>query len=416
MSGQRAALPLLALLVSAAAAGCDEKKSAPTSDGGADGATTSRAATSTIPGKPGCHPTIAGGALIASELEPGSVTIAAAHGKALVVNTLYRDNKASAERVVVSGAGTPEGKPEPVGSGALTWAAATRFAGELTTARFGSERDCKSGAIALEGAGAPRLMTPNYCRLGSMFAAAAHGELAIAATDGAAPGEPTGSDAPAVTDAVVFAGGKSSVVRLETFPPPKGDVLGAKIDSLAVAVGTTTAAVAYRIVRGATTELHVVKLSAAGAKLGKVEVVDRASVGAPALAFEGDTLHVIWPSRASNKEPFALRWTKWADGAAPMPTQKLGTGIITASAPSLAIEQSHFVLGWTDGERPGVVRIGASVRGILGAVELANIVSTPGVDAHDPKVAIDKGVMFAVWQELGSPKQELRASAITCLE
>jgi hypothetical protein len=259
---------------------------------------------------------------------------------------------------------------------------------------------------------APRGLATGQCHFSTAFAGAAHGEVAIAVMDGLV--DPAKGSVPTI-DAVVIAAGKSAPVRLESFPVPgTAATERPKVDALAAAAAAGATAAAYRVTRGAVQELHVVRLGLDGKPAGKVEVVDRGIVGAPAIAFDGETLNVVWAARADDKEPYVLRWTTWAAGAAPSPNQKLGTGVRSAYAPALAIDNGRFLLAWAEGDVTGVVKAGASTGGLAGALALAGAVSTPGVDAKSPVVALDGDTRFVVWQETAGGNTELRASPLAC--
>jgi len=404
-------------------------------------------AASLVQATPGCRLATPGGNALAGKLEPGSVTIAVVKGKALVVNTVYKDPRrldasdaadalesAKAERVVLASSGVPEGPFEPVVEPhtqdegpccAETWAVATAFHDELTTLSYGTSRSapdaCRGGTLMLKGAGAPVWMLEKSCRHASVLAGAARGDLAVALLDGPTTLPHAVKTWPAVADAVVQTGGtggKAKTLRLEQLGGGEG-FLG-RIEAPAAAVGKSMAAVAYRVVDATknTRELHVARFDAKGEKIGSVLVLEKGNVGAPTLAFEGDALHVVWASRGSDREPYALRWSKIVGTAAPAPPQRLGTGITSAFAPSLAIEDGgRILIAWMEGDdKTGTIKVGASTRGIASAIALAYPVSNPGTNARDPEVGLDGSAMFLVWQELGPKTQELRAAALKCRE
>ena len=419
-----AATALLAMLVAC------EKKSPPTTTLEAS-APPADAAVITLPDAlaPGCRAVVEGGTPVDGMQAPGTVTVAIAKGHALLVNTRFTEPRgdvaetASAWRVELSAiTGAIESKPTVVTAlhtsdepacCALTWAVATSFGGEpaalsLAATRAGA-KTCAGGTIAVQGRDATKGLATGQCNFSTAFAGAAHGETAIGVLDGIV--DPTKGSVPAV-DAVVHAAGKSTAVRLESFPTPgTATTERPKVDALAAAASAGVAAAAYRVTRGAVQEIHVVRLGLDGKPAGKVEVIDRGVVGAPALAFDGDTLHIVWAARGDTREPYVLRWTTWAAGAAPLANQKLGTGVRSAYAPALAIERGRFLLAWAEGDTTGVVKAGASDHGLAGALALAAAVSTPGVDAKSPAVAIDHDGMFVVWQ---SGNAELRASPLAC--
>jgi hypothetical protein len=147
-------------------------------------------------------------------------------------------------------------------------------------------------------------------------------------------------------------------------------------------------------------------------------VIDKGDVGAPTLAFVDDTLHVVWASRSSDKESYVLRWTKLSDTGVLSPIQRLSTGVGSAFAPALAIDENgRFLVAWMEGDdKRGIVKVGVSRRGMAAAVALARPVSNEATNARDPEVGLDKNAMFLVWQEYGKNTQELRAATLECLE
>lgn len=429
----RGVAALAAVAAVAAVAGC-EKKAAPVTTIEAS-APPADAAAVTLPdaAAPGCRAVVENGTALGGMQAPGAVTVALAKGHALLVSSRFTEAKgdvvetASASRLELSAVtGAVESKPDLVAAlhakdepacCPLAWASATAFGGELVTLSLGVTRSgpkvCAGGAIAVQGHGAAKALATGQCHFSTAFAGAAHGEVAIAVMDGIV--DPAKGSVPAV-NAVVFAAGKSAPVRLESFPVPgTATTERPKIDALAAAASAGAAAAAYRVSRGAVQELHVVRLALDGKPVGKVEVVDRGVVGAPTIAFDGETLHIIWSARADEKEPYVLRATTWAAGAAPLPNQKLGTGVRSAYAPALAIAEGRFLLAWAEGDTTGVVKAGASPKGLAGALALAGAVSTPGVDAKSPVVALDHDALFVAWQEVAAGREaELRASPLQC--
>lgn len=444
VSVRRAALIALGL-AALAASGCEEKKVAPPSNGGApaDAMTIPPAASGVVSAHPGCEAVVQGGAKLAGMLDPGVVSVAVLKGKALIVNTIFKQagpsgdggaadavETANASRTILSAVtGALESKPEPItephpkdepAGSPLTWGIATTFGDELSTLSLGTTRSgargCGGGTVMLKGAGAGegKAIAGGHCHFSTTLAGGARGDVAIAVTDGIV--DPAKGSVPAV-DAIVFSAGKAKPVRLESFAVPgTAATERPKVDALAAAASAGSVAAAFRVTRGAVQELHVVKLAPDGKQEGKVEVIDRGVIGAPALAFEGDTLHLVWATRASEKDAYSLHWTKWAKGGAPQAHQRLGTGVVSAYSPSLAIDGSRFLLAWTEGDKLGVVKAGASNSGLTGALALAGVISNAGIDAKTPRVALDRGSMFIVWEELAEKTKELRASPIRCQE
>ncbi len=450
MTGFRACtFAALAALSLAACDSCDKPKpsgdaagasSSPSSFLGADAAPSATSG-HLVQAAPGCRARTPGGSVLAGKLEPGNVTIAVHKGRALVVNTVFKDPRkldatdregtlesAKSERVVLASNGLPDGPFEPIiephapdeGPAApLTWAVATAFHDELATMSYGTTRSgasCAGGTLMLKGAASPIYMLPDkHCRFSSALAGAGRGDIAVALLDGPTQMPIIVKTWPAVAEAIVYFGGKALSTRLEDVSQ-EGTL--ARIEVPAAAVGKSLAAVAYRIVKPGSREIHVTMLDIKGNKVGKTEVLDKGDVGAPALAFDDDTLHVVWATRAADKDPYALRWAKMSSTGALAPSQRLGTGIVSAFAPALGFdERGRVLIAWMEGDdKRGVVKVGASKRGIASAVALGYVVSNEGTNARDPEVGLDKDAMFLVWQEYGKTTQELRAAALDCME
>lgn len=445
-------LGLALVVVATALAGCDSCNDKPTgapeagassasASASSDGAAPSSSTPTGIMAAPGCRARTTGGAALAGKLEAGNITVAVAGGKALVVNTVFKDPRkldntepdtamesAKSERVVLASNGLPDGPFEPViephgadeGTATpLTWAVATSFKNELATMSYGTGRSaasCAGGTLMTKGAGSPLYLLPDkHCRFASFLAGAGRGDLAIALVDGPTQIPITVKTWPAIAEAVVWSGGKATSISLESESHP-GQV--ARIEAPAAAVGKSRVAVAYRVVRPGARELHVTLLDTSGKRIGKTEILEKGDVGAPTIAFEGDDLHVVWASRSADKEPYALRWTKLT-GTGPLPApQRLLTPMGAAFAPALAIDETgRFLIAWMEGdEKQGAVKVGLSRRGIAAAVALASVVSNPKANARDPEVGLDRTTQFVVWQEYSSTTAELRAASLECRE
>lgn len=401
-----ASLPLL--LVSS----CDKKETAAAADGApTEAAAASASASHTVQGRPGCSLAVPGGSLL-PKLERGALSIAVTKGRALVVDTAPAGAKAA--RIMLGPTGAPDGAAEPIddvapkGSAALTFAAAVAFDTDLASVAFGyaanapTSAQCSDGVFVLKRSGptgARRDLT-HACRATTMLRAAARRELGIAILDG-----------PASADAWILDRTTTKHAHLETLGSSS-----ASIAETAAAAGATTLAGAWIVKEGAKRELHVARLSRTGERLGGVEVLDKQNVGSVSMAFEGDTLHVVWSSYRPDKQLYALRWTKWPAGGAPAAAQTIGTGVLSASAPAIAIDGSRFVLAWVEGdEKSAVVRVGSSKNGLAAVSGLANTVSNAGAAASGPVVAVENDAMFIAWTENGATP-EVRASAIKCVE
>ena len=384
--------------------------------GGASDAAASDATTHAVYGRPGCHPTLEGGTL--AKVAPGALSLAVVRDRALLVSTA----DGHADRIVLDRMGTPAGPLErvsdalPAGPGVATFAAAVAWDGRLTTVTYAARRptpsDCADGLLVAKSIepGASRRELTHDCRASSLFVAAARASVGIAffdRADGATRADGDPKAAPAIADVVVLSGAASLPLRVETIAG------GATIANAATAAGATSVAAAYVVAHDGTRELHVVQLGKDGKTNAKVEVFEKENVGTVTLAYEGDVLHVVWSSFVHERNRFVLRWSKWLAGAAPAAAQSLGTGVLSAATPSLAIDHGRFLLAWTNGdENATTVKVGASANGIAAIAGLANVVSTPTVVARDPVVALDGDAMFIAWKELA----EVHAASISCRE
>jgi hypothetical protein len=427
-AGAVAAVAVLAVFFAMRGGACNDKKSGAT-DGGADDDAAADAAAHVVHGRPGCHPTLEGGTL--AKVAPGTLSLAVVKDRALLVST----NGARAERIALDRMGAATGAVESdtdalaPATGVTIFAAATALDGYLGTLTYAARRptpaDCADGLLVtkLFEAGAPRReILAHSCRAASLLAAATRGSLGIAVLDGATKADGDPKTAPAVADVVVIAGLTSAQARVET----TGE--GATIAQAAAAAGATSVAAAWVVAHGGTRELHVVQLGANGKTTTKVEVLDKENVGTVTLAYEGDVLHVVWSSFVPQRNRSVLRWSKWLAGAEPSAAQTIGTGVLSAVTPSLAIDRGRFMLAWANGdEKETTVKVGASTSGIAAIAGLANVVSTPTVHAREPVVALDGDAMFVAWKELGSGGGErgrdageaaarVHAASISCRE
>ncbi len=392
---------------------------------GADADVTTRDAAATPPAAgvsrlPGCRALVQNGTRLSGVLgfttpSRGVHSVAVIDDKALVVSTrtasdasdasARTDARGSTARVQMSAVtGVPAGPAIERSDGAV--AAATSSGNALAVLSLHWDPSLASSAVILEAAEGPARTLAHGDFRGGAFAGAARGELGIALTSGVGP---EAIVLPSVY-AIVFTSSAAKTVRIERLEPR------AIIDSGAAAVGSNgLAAVAYRVVRGGVEELHVATLAADGKMVGRVEVVDRGHVEAPSIAFEGDTLHIVWESRAAETGRSVLRWIKRRTAAAPGPYQTLGTGVLDAHSPALAIEGDRFALAWSEGRDGRVVKAGSSTRGLSGALEGAVVVSDPQTLASRPKIAVHREATVVVWEETSGKTTELRASPLVCV-
>jgi hypothetical protein len=428
--GAVAAVGALVALV-ASRSDCNEKGSGGRANASASASASAEAADAAaraVHAEPGCHPTMAGGTL--AKVAPGALSLAVAKDHALLVGTVQLEphgwRGAQAQRIVLDRMGAPIGSVEtvtdalPVVRGVTTLAAALAENGRLTTLTYAARRpsatECTDGLLVSKvtevgnpGAARRELLT-HSCRSSSMLVAAARGALGIAFLDGATTADGDPKTAPGIADVVVIAGLGSSQTRLET-------ITDGAIVNAATAAGATSVAAAYVVAHDTTRELHVVQLRKDGKPATKVEVFDKQNVGTVTMAYEGDTLHVVWSSFLPERNRFVLRWSKWLAGAPPAATQSIGTGVLSAVTPSLAVDRGRFILAWTNGdEKDSTVKVGASTNGVVAISGLAGVVSTPGAPAREPVVALDGDTMFVAWKELGGAEPEVHATSISCRE
>jgi hypothetical protein len=426
----RVLVPVPVLVVAA----CDPPKPQPRPQATTSVATASPTQT-VVNAKLGCIAAVRGGHALGGRSAPGFTSIAAARGKALVVHWRASAPQAdaaepaeeiSSERVVLDGAAKPLGPMTPVadanaadaGPSPLTWASASTFGGELTSLSYGITRvpaaGCRDARVAWSsGEQAATTAASDTCKLATSFAGAGRGELAVLALNGPTAAESQRGKTSAI-DAIVLSGGSTRTTRLHS--------LGAGgSDALAAALGVTWAAVAWRTGTDGAHELYLAGVDKAGVTTSPKPVsLDKGMVGAPALAFEGDTVHVVWAARRDDRSPYQLRWAKWDGKGAPTQAQTLSTRGGPAFAPAIAVQPGgRFVVAWTEGdEKAGVVKGGSSRVNILAAVLGADALSTPGVDARAPEVAVDGDTSYVVWHESADKARPegLRATTLRCIE
>ena len=400
---------ILAPLATLCEAGCDKKESGGTSpNAGTTGATPSAShGPATLQVNMGCALVVPGGNVL-PKLGAGTLSIAAEKGKALVVDTA--PGGAHATRILLGATGAPEGAAEPIddvlakGTAASTFASAIAFEGELASFAFAygapppTPTQCADGVFAMKRSGptGARRDVTHACRTTTMLRAAARREIGVAILDG-----------PAGADAWILDRADTRYLHLEHLGSPS-----AAIVETAAAAGATSVAAAWVVKDGPKRELHAARIGRGGERLGAVEVLDKQHAGSVAMAFEGDTLHVVWSSFRTDKNIYALQWTKWPAGGAPAPPQAIGTGVVSASSPSIAIDGSRIMLAWVEGdEKTATVKVGASKTGLVAISGAATVASNPGVAASGPVVAVDDDAMFVTWKESGS---EVRASTLKC--
>jgi hypothetical protein len=156
-----------------------------------------------------------------------------------------------------------------------------------------------------------------------------------------------------------------------------------------------------------------------GKVIGATHEIGSGDVGAPALAFKGETLYAVWGERAlAPSTDYVMHYVAWDTANAAPPAKKPIPGTGSAYAPGLASTGSTLVLAWMEGDdKTGAIRLGStSSANLEDATKNVQSISTPGVNARDPEVGFagDKGMIG--WTEFpkGKPKGELRVSNVTC--
>jgi hypothetical protein len=183
----------------------------------------------------------------------------------------------------------------------------------------------------------------------------------------------------------------------------------------AAAVSASHAAISWKT----TDKVKVALVGADGKVIGAAHDVGSGDVGAPALAFQGETLYAVWGERATGSTGnYVMHYIAWDTANAAPPTKKSIAGTGSAFAPGLASTGTTLVLTWMEGDdKSGTVKLGsASSANLEDAIKNVQSISTPGVNARDPEVglAAEKGMIG--WTEFpnGKPKGELRVSNLTC--
>ena len=405
--------------------GCNDKKAA---SGPADASEAGAAVHGLVVALPGCHAVVAGGSVLEG-ITPGLLSIAALHGRALVASSPVSRMRAGS--IALGPTGAPEGTAIVLGdsldddadAGAETtrsFPAAVTFGNELATMAYASRRasptKCGDGELVVQSGGdggTRRALLSHVCRPASGFRAATRGKLGIAiATSGNGPS----------VEAWLLDGTDVKPVLIDSFGGPGVKDAGvgalAPLSGTALAVGSASVAAAY--VLGHRTlgrELRVARLGAHGEPAARVEILEKDRVESVALAFEDETLHVVWSVLVPEKKRHVLRWSKWPAGGVPTPAQSLGTGVLSATKPALAIDHGRFVLAWTEGDDDRTtVKVGASRLGLAPIAGLAAVVSSAGAAANHPAVALDGDALFVAWSERRGAEESTRASALTCVE
>jgi hypothetical protein len=126
-------------------------------------------------------------------------------------------------------------------------------------------------------------------------------------------------------------------------------------------------------------------------------------VGAPAAAWDGDDLVVVWAQRPDAHALWSLAFARMhagGDGEAPTVTP-LATGGPSAFAPTLQISDGRTTLTWMEGDSGhGLVRVGSSHRGIEHAVDAPVALAANTPNARDPEVALGAtGAGWLAWVE-----------------
>jgi hypothetical protein len=156
--------------------------------------------------------------------------------------------------------------------------------------------------------------------------------------------------------------------------------------------------------------LFLQRLDGLGAPVRGPEVIftapGRERPGAPSIAYDGDSLSLVFALRASARAPYVLQSLRFDPTREPLATTTttpapLATGAASAFAPALAVRDGARVLAWMEGsERAGSIRVALSAISLEDAVAHAlTVVSDPLVNARDPEVSFSDGRGWIAWTE-----------------
>jgi hypothetical protein len=172
---------------------------------------------------------------------------------------------------------------------------------------------------------------------------------------------------------------------------------GVPPSDVAVAVRGAEVAVAFRTPRAV-----LMPRWTASAVVPAPTTVAEGEVGAPAMAWRGDEVVMVWAQRASPASPYALHAVQWNPSTSPRPPAPtaLATGAASAFAPALLARGAQLVLAWMEGDdRAAVVRVGSTRQSIGHAVDHAIAVSAAGRNARDPELAGSSDRAWIAWSE-----------------
>jgi hypothetical protein len=201
------------------------------------------------------------------------------------------------------------------------------------------------------------------------------------------------------------------------------EVLPRLPDALAMAMREDRGALVFR--RGAS--LFLQRLDGQGAPVRTPEAIftapGRERPGAPSIAYDGDSLSIVFALRGSGRAPYVLQSLRFDPTLEPAGTPvPLPTGAASAFAPALAVRDGAHVLGWMEGnDRAGSIRVAISAISLEDAVAHAlTVASDPLVNARDPEVSFSDGRGWIAWTERparadGGPVNAMaRLAALRC--
>jgi serine/threonine-protein kinase len=340
------------------------------------------------------------------EGEIGAVRIAAGQDGARLVVGTYVPDDGGKRRVLFKARATALGPVEasPVALDGNAWGVPGLWRGLVAWTNRAAD-DGTHGALVHLGAKDEVLGSRAAPHASREFAAVvvAGQPLAVSVGDDFRDGKPTAR----VARTFVGFGDAGSVLRAWS---PRDATAAASAPALAVSPNGQLA-VALK------TQRHVLlaRLDGAGAAQGGLRELGRGFVGAPALAWEGETLHVVWAQRATQNEAYRLYSASWRAGE-PEPTasERLGTGGASAFAPSVDAQPGRVLVGFMEEEEgKGRVRVGAG-KTLSEAVQAAVVLSKDGVDARDPKVALAGRRAWVAWTEYANAKEAVILSRLAC--
>jgi hypothetical protein len=146
--------------------------------------------------------------------------------------------------------------------------------------------------------------------------------------------------------------------------------------------------------------------------------VRKGDVGAPALAFDGDTIWLAWAERASRDGKYHLEVARWPVGDGAPSMWPIDTGEEHAFAPAIAVRAGKVTLAWTEGELDKRGSIHATAWPASGdpppAARVASLTAAED-NARDPELAAGDAT-WIVWTRYAksAPGGDVMAATLEC--